>query len=44
MSTFVYQQGLGEILQGYAAGIDEGLVSVVNAIGESTGAIGHHLK
>lgn len=44
MANFVYQQGIGDILKGYAAGIDEGLVSVVSAIAESTGEIGNHLK
>lgn len=44
MASFAYQQGLGEILKGYAAGIDEGLVSVLSAIGVSSGAIGEHLK
>lgn len=44
MASFTYDQGLGEILKSYVADIDEGLVSVVSAIGESTGAIGEHLK
>lgn len=44
MASFTYQQGVGEILRAYVADIDECLVSVVSAIAESTGAIGHHLK
>lgn len=44
MTSFMYQQGVGEILKTYVADIDDCLVSVVSAIAESTGAIGHHLK
>ncbi|CAM9192897.1 unnamed protein product [Pylaiella littoralis] len=44
MASFSYQQGLGDILRGYAADIDDGLVSVLSAIGVSSGAIGEHLK
>lgn len=44
MASFTYKQGLGEILKNYEADIDEGLVSVICAIGESTGEIGQHLK
>ncbi|CAB1107984.1 unnamed protein product [Ectocarpus sp. CCAP 1310/34] len=43
-STTMYQQGVEEILKGYAAGIDEGLVAVLSAIAKSTGSIGEHLK
>eukprot|EP00752_Nemacystus_decipiens_P002038 g1953.t1 len=44
MASFTYQQGLGDILRRYAPDIDEGLVSVLGAIGLSSGAIGQHLK
>lgn len=44
MASFAYQQRLGEILKSYAPDIDEGLVSVLGAIGLSSGAIGEHLK
>lgn len=44
MASFTYQQGLGEVLRRYAPDIDEGLVSVLGAIGLSSGAIGEHLK
>lgn len=44
MTGFAYEQGLGDILKVYSPGIEESLVAVVSAIGESTGAIGHHLK
>lgn len=44
MASFTYQQGLGEVLRKYAPDIDEGLVSVLGAIGLASGAIGEHLK
>lgn len=44
MGSTAYQQGVEEILKGYAAGIDEGLVAVLSAIAKSTGSIGQHLK
>lgn len=44
MSRFDDEQGLEKILKNYAGDIDEGLVSVISAIGQSTGAIGQHLR
>lgn len=44
MAGFEYQQGLEAILKGYVKGIDSGLITVISAIGEASGAIGHHLK